>query len=89
MSVTFRDHVAAYLRAHPNEWVSAYVLMEIGGTLAFRTRVSECRRDLGMPITNQVVRDERGVATSWYRYAPTPEQRPLSQGGLFPQGVGL
>jgi len=66
----YRDRVAAYLQAHPRERVSAYTLMEIGGVLAFRTRVSECRRQLGMTITNEVVRQPSGRATSYYTYVP-------------------
>lgn len=71
MSQAYRDRVAAFLRARPNEWVSAYTLMKIGGTLAFRTRVSECRCQLGMTIDNKVVRAPSGMATSYYMYRPS------------------
>jgi hypothetical protein len=76
---TYRDRVAAYLKAHPGQRVSAYTLMEIGGVLAFRTRVSECRRQLGMTILNEVVRQPSGKATSYYTYLPPspPPQRSL------------
>lgn len=70
MSLTYRDRVADYFKAHPGQWVSAYTLMQIGGALAFRTRCSECRTQLGMDITNKVERDANGMATSWYRYVP-------------------
>lgn len=78
MSVAYRDRVAAFLRARPNEWVSAYTLMEIGGTLAFRTRVSEVRRLHGWRIDNKVVRAPSGLATSYYMFVPaTPGQAAL------------
>lgn len=68
--IAFRDRVAQEFRARPHEWVNAYQLMQIGGALAFRTRVSECRTQLGMVIGNDVRRDKNGVATSWYRFVP-------------------
>lgn len=67
---TFRDQVAGYLSSHPDQWISAYALMSVGGALAFRTRVSECRTQLGMVVDNKVERDSNGVATSFYRYRP-------------------
>ena len=69
MSQSLRDVVAAHFRAHPNQWVSAYTLMEIGGRMAWRTRVSDVRR-MGLTIENQVQRDGAGVAQSFYRYRP-------------------
>ncbi len=69
MSATLREAVAAHFRAHPNQWVSAYTLMEIGGSMAWRTRVSEVRH-MGLTIENRVERDAAGVAQSFYRYVP-------------------
>jgi hypothetical protein len=71
----FRDALAAYFEAHPGQWVSAYALMEVAGKMAWRTRCSECRRQLGMRIDNEVRRDASGRAESFYRYTP--------QGRLF------
>ena len=69
MSHPFRDRVANYFMAHPNQEVSNWTLMELGGSQAWRTRVSECRTQLGMAIPRpRIERDERGVATTWYRY---------------------
>lgn len=79
MSATLREAVAAHFRAHPNQWVSAYTLMEIGGRMAWRTRVSDVRR-MGLVIENQVQRDAKGVAQSFYRYVPPVA---LKQAGLF------
>ena len=74
----FREAVAATFKAHPGEWLSVYVLMQVGGAMAWRTRISECRRDLGMPIENKIERDANGVAVSYYRYTPAvPEQARL------------
>lgn len=72
MSAHFRDAVAAEFRAQPGTWISAYRLMQVGGALAFRTRCSECRLQLGMRIENKVTRDENGVAHSYYRFIPPP-----------------
>lgn len=69
--IPYRDAIAAYLAAHPNVWISAYTLMELGGKLAFRTRISDCRLELGMTIENKVERDPKThVAESFYRYVP-------------------
>jgi len=76
---TFTNAVAAHFKAHPNQWVSAYTLMEIGGRMAWRTRVSDVRR-MGLTIENQVQRDAHGVAQSFYRYVPPVA---LKQAGLF------
>lgn len=72
----FRDRIAEKFRQQPNTWISAYALMQIGGALAFRTRVSECRLALGMDIKNKVERDANGVANSYYMYVPkaVPQQ---------------
>ena len=78
----FRDAIAAHFQAHPSQKISAYTLMQIGGALAFRTRVSECRRQLNMDIRNEVKRDRNGVATSWYWFIPKPTAQP-EQAGLF------
>ena len=65
-----RDRLAALFRSRPNEWISAYVLMDVAGKMAWRTRVSNARLELGMVIENEVRRDRNGVATSWYRFIP-------------------
>ena len=76
MRQTYLDRVAAFLRAHPHEWVSAYVLMDLGGKLAFRTRCSECRTQLGMDVRNRVRRLASGEAISEYQFVPAevPQQ---------------
>jgi hypothetical protein len=74
-----RDRLAELFRSRPNEWISAYVLMDTAGKMAWRTRVSDVRRRLNMRIDSDVRRDARGVAESFYRFVPV--QR--GQAGLF------
>ena len=72
----YRNAIAHHFIAHPGVWVSCYTLMEIGGALAWRSRCSECRTQLGMTIERKETRDARGVKTTWRRYVPpsAPEQ---------------
>ncbi len=51
---TYRDAVAEHFRAHPNAWIDGLTLSGIGGAYAWRTRVSNCRTELGMQIENRV-----------------------------------
>jgi hypothetical protein len=67
---SFREAVAERFKAQPNTWISAYVLMQCGGAMAWRTRISECRTQLGMRIDCNVERDANGVAVSYYRFVP-------------------
>ena len=74
----FRDAVAGLFRSQPDTWISAYALMQVGGALAFRTRVSECRTQLGMDVVNKVERDRNGVAQCFYMFRPhAPAQADL------------
>jgi hypothetical protein len=68
---SFTHAVAAFFKARPGQWINAVELEAVGGRQAWRTRVSECRKDLGMTIENKL---ERGVdyTVSLYRYLPTP-----------------
>ena len=76
------ERIAALFRARPNEWLSAYLLMQSGGAMAWRTRVSECRTLLGMQIDSRVERDANGVAVSYYKFVPAakPTQADLLTG---------
>ena len=67
--LAFRDRVAAYFRAHPDQWIDASVLQEIGGRYASRTRISDCRTQLGMVIKNRQ-RRERRQTISEYCFLP-------------------
>ena len=64
---TFRDKVAVYLKSRPGEWVDGRVLAQVGGAYAWRSRVSDCRRSLGMTIENRQ-RKVGDVTVSEYRY---------------------
>ena len=80
MTLSYRDAVAHYFKAHPNQWIDGLELARIGGAYAWRTRVSECR-DLGMQIENdvrQMPNARRKV--SLYRFVP-PSQP--TQAALF------
>ena len=65
------DQVAGYLMRHEGEWVSAMTLMALGGACAWRTRVSDCRTELGMHIENEQRRQPDGTQQSYYRYRRT------------------
>ncbi len=70
---TNRDAVADYFREHTSEWIEAATLADVGGTLAWRTRVSEARLKLGMYIENRIEKDFVGGSLnvrSFYRYLP-------------------
>jgi hypothetical protein len=67
---TFRDAVANVLRQRADQWVPWHELAEIGGAMAWRSRISDARLQLGMVIENKVERRDDGVAVSYYRYRP-------------------
>lgn len=68
------EKVAQHFVEHPNTWIRAEVFMGIGGRCAWRTRISDCRKKLGMTIENrtQTVINEDGsrYTTSEYMYVP-------------------
>ena len=70
--LSFRDRVAAFLRANEGRWISAVEFESIGGRQAWRTRIAECRTKLGMDIENdiEVVKKPDGsrYTLSRYRY---------------------
>lgn len=69
MVQTYRDRVADYLKGNAGQWVDGLVLQQIGGAYAWRTRLSECRTQLGMVVENRQRKvGERTV--SEYRYRP-------------------
>jgi hypothetical protein len=67
---TYRDRVAAYFKAKPGQWIEWHELAAIGGALAWRTRVSDARRELGMDIVNKVHKLPDGTKVSCYKYQP-------------------
>ena len=71
MSVSYRDAVASFFRGYPNTWIDGMELSRIAGCYAWRTRISECRTQLGMDIENVVrVVPNTHRKVSLYRYRP-------------------
>lgn len=50
---SFTDRVEALFRQHPGEWLDARKFMAIGGQMAWRTRIAECRTLRGLDIRNR------------------------------------
>jgi hypothetical protein len=70
---TYRDRVAAYFKAKPGQWIDGLEIARVGGVYAYRTRISDCRQELGMTIENKVIRLDDGTRASLYRYLPKAE----------------
>jgi hypothetical protein len=73
MSIAYRDKVAGLFRASPGTWIDGLTVASRGGAYAWRTRVSECRVQLGMLIENRVRALENGSKVSEYRHTPFDE----------------
>lgn len=68
------DRLAAYFRAHPDEWVDAHVLLGIAGFAGWRTRCSELRHaPYFMTIENRTRRGQ-GYTESCYCYQPRKKE---------------
>ena len=69
--MTYRDAVAAYFRAYPLVWIDGIELAKVGGCYASRSRIADCRTQLGMDIENRVRKaNPNGRKVSEYRYRP-------------------
>ncbi len=64
---TFTERVAALLRANQGKWIDGRTIALVGGAYAWRSRLSDCRRHLGMVIENRQ-RKVFGVTASEYRF---------------------
>jgi hypothetical protein len=75
---TFRDRVAQHFLDHPLVWFDGLTLASHGGAYAWRSRVSDCRTQLGMAIENRERREGRRKVSE-YRYVPShpPQQTDL------------
>ena len=73
MRTAYRDKVAGLFRAAPGTWIDGLTVASRGGSYAWRTRVSECRVQLGMVIDNRVRTLSNGTRASEYRYMPADE----------------
>lgn len=63
------DRLEAYFRAQPHVWIDGLELAKIGGAYAWRTRLSELRRERGMAIENEQ-RTYGSITRSLYKYVP-------------------
>ena len=63
------ENVRTLLVARSGEWVDGRELARVGGFAAWRTRLSDCRRQFGMRIENETIRHEHYTVTR-YRYLP-------------------
>ena len=72
---TNMDRVVAILKANEGEWVSAITLMNVGGLLSWRTRLSEARRELHMQIDQKTEWLADGTRRSFYRYVQGTAQK--------------
>ena len=68
---SYRDDVAAYFKARPNQPVDGLTLARIGGAYAWRSRVSDCRTQLGMAITNRLRKDGRRTVSEYIFEGPS------------------
>jgi hypothetical protein len=68
MSIAYRHKVAGLFRASPGAWIDGLTVASRGGAYAWRTRVSDCRVQLGMVIENRVRTLPDGSKASEYRY---------------------
>lgn len=78
---TFTERIAEYFKRQPGVWIDARSLEPIGGRQAWRTRVSDCRTQLGMTIENRVRTVKReGVRyrISEYLYHPSRSESSIS-----------
>jgi hypothetical protein len=73
---TLTEQVADLLRRHPNVWIDCHLFADIAGIGGWRTRISNCRTELGMTIENRVIKWELTRRNrSQYCYRPSGAQR--------------
>jgi hypothetical protein len=77
MSESLNDKLETFFKAHPYQPVDGKVLAQIAGGYAWRTRVSNLRKQRGMDIVNDVMclKDAQGAVfkVSTYTYLPPVE----------------
>lgn len=76
-SVNFVQRVADRFRQSPGTWINALELEAVGGRFAWRTRVSDCRKQFGMVIENRVrtvTQDGRVFKISEYKFVPDGDE---------------
>ena len=73
--VSLTAKLAAYFKARPNVWIDGMELARVAGSYAWRSRISDVRREFGMVIENKQRRWNDGFQTyvhSFYRFSPSP-----------------
>ena len=70
--MTLTEKVAAVFKAEPYQWIDGRRFAEVGGYGGWRTRVSDCRQQLGMTIVNRTRREGR-FTISEYMYRPADQ----------------
>lgn len=65
----YLDKLAEFFKQHPNELIDGLRIAKVGGAYAWRTRLSECRTELGMDIKNHQRREGRKIISE-YVYTP-------------------
>jgi len=73
--VTYTEAVEEYFRSRPAVWINGMTLACVGGSYAWRSRVSDCRRRRGMKIENRQRRvTSDGQIVSEYRFVLDSER---------------
>lgn len=79
---SFTDRVEQLFRQRPGEWINARDFMQIGGTMAWRSRIAEVRTQRGLNIVNRQRRaknrDNKAYTISEYKWQAEPEPVALS-----------
>ena len=69
-NLTYRDAVAALLRSRPGEWIDGLEIARYAGSYGWRTRLCECRTQLGLAVENRQRKVGRRTVSE-YRYVPS------------------
>jgi hypothetical protein len=62
---TYRDRVADLLLSRKGQWIDGMEIAQRGGIYGWRTRISECRTQLGLTVENQQRRVVRRVVSEY------------------------
>ena len=70
--MTFTEKVAALFISRPSTWLDGREIAQYGGAYAWRSRIADCRVQLGMHIDNRQRREGKAVRSE-YRYTPAED----------------
>lgn len=69
--------LAALFKAHPGPWLDGLAIQRVAGAYAWRTRISDVRREFGLEIENRQRRETspngETITRSEYRLRPRGE----------------